>query len=187
MKKRLVVLVMALGMMTTAFAAMSNPGDVAHPKTDGYYLWEATSKRFDKEVYGSWKEACREYTDGNSTSTLTANIPTGVFHTYTGVLQVSIAKILSFLGLSHLLEDTWTESVQKTESLAGKAKGTWAIEFRPVYDSYKVTQTRYYVLNGLRTKVDERVVTVKKYKSISFRMRKISDNNIAKLGAIDYE
>lgn len=181
-------IIMCLSFSSMAFANTQAPTvskstkveNQIEPRTDGYYIWEITSKSSPKETYGSWKEACREYTDGTSTSTLTAELTATVSHTYTGSLQVPIPKLSSYMGLSVEIGDTWEESVSKSESLAGKSKGTWAIQWRPIYDSYDVTQVKYHIIDGSKIKEDTKVVTVNKYKSIGFRMQPISTNNVAR-------
>lgn len=157
------------------------------PRADGYYTWELTSKSSPTTTYGSWKEGCRKYTDGSSTATLAVNLTTTVSNTYTGILQVSIAKLSSYVGLNVAIGKSWSVSVSDSEPLAGKSKGTWAIEWRPVYNSYKVTQTKYHVLDGSKTEVGKEVVTVNEFKSISYRLRKLSSADIARIGSTDYE
>ena len=185
--------ILCLSFTSMAFANTQEPttdGSVTvenqiEPKTDGYYVWELTKKSSPTVSYGPWNEACREYTDGSSTSTLEAHVSTTVSHTYSGTLQVPIEKLSSFVGLNVTIGDTWTESAGTTLPLAGKEKGTWAIMWRKVYDTYKVTQTKYHVMDGLKTKVDEQTVVVRKFKSISFDPKKISSDK--KIGVIDYE
>ncbi len=180
------VIILCLSFTSPAFVNTQEPNvskptmveKQIEPKTDGYYVWEITSKNFQGETYGSWKEVCREYTDGTSTSTLSAVLMTTVSNTYTGSLEVPLGKLNAYIGFE--IGDAWEESASKSESLAGKAKGTWAIEWRPIYDSYDVTQTRYYVIDGFRIKDDAEVVTVNEFKSIGFRMRQISSGNIAR-------
>lgn len=176
--------ILCLSFTSMAFANTQEPNtdksvtaeNQIEPQTDGYYVWELTKKSSPIESYGPFSEACREYTDGSSTSTLKADISTTVSHTYSGTLQVPIEKLSSYVGLSITIGETWAETAGTTLPLSGKEKGTWAILWRKEYDTYKVTQTKYHVMDGLKTKVDEETVVVRKYKSISFDSRKISSD-----------
>ena len=83
------------------------------------------------------------------------------------------------MGLQHTIGKAWTRTVSDSESLKGLSKGTYAIKWRPVYNSQPVTQTKYYHIDGAKVKAGTAVVTVKKFKSVSFKLEKISNSNIS--------
>lgn len=148
------------------------------PRMDGYYTWDITSKGDNTETYGGWYEGVRKYTDGTSKGTISCSLNVSVSHSYTGSLQVSIAKLSSYLSLQHTIGVSWSRTVESSESFAGLSKGTYAIMYRRVYNSQPVTQTKYYHIDGYKSKVGTSTVTVKKFKSIEYDFIKLSSSKL---------
>ena len=170
MKKRylamLVGLVMAVCMAGSAFA------DETMTK------WMCDKKSGIFEGYGGWKEAVRAYTNGRCTDKMSCHTTKKVNSTYSGELKVSIPKLESFALMKHEINKSFSVSVKYSTSLKGKKKGTWAIQYRPVYNCRYVTQRKYQKVDKKweKTSVTKKVKT-KDYKSMAYRVVYLSPKN----------
>lgn len=137
--------------------------------------WECEKKSKVFESYGSWKEGIRAYTDGRCRDTMSCRSTKKVSSTYSGELKVSIPKLESFALMTHKINKSFSVSVKYTTSLKGRKKGTWAIQYRPVYNCRNVTQRKYQKTDRVwkKTKTTKKVKT-KDYKSMAYRVVFIS-------------
>ena len=146
---------------------------------DPYPVWKAVKRTKIKEVKGKWHEAVRGYTGGHSNARLSVHTTLSVSSSYNGELKISIPYLESYALMQHKINKSFQTKVSYTESLAGKKKGTYAIFYRRIYDTRKVTQRKYYHVDGYLagTKTKKKVKT-KDFRCISYRCKKISDKDI---------
>ena len=140
--------------------------------------WMCDKKSGIFEGYGGWKEAVRAYTNGRCTDKMSCHTTKKVNSTYSGELKVSIPKLESFALMKHEINKSFSVSVKYSTSLKGKKKGTWAIQYRPVYNCRYVTQRKYQKVDKKweKTSVTKRVKT-KDYKSMAYRVVYLSPKN----------
>lgn len=106
-----------------------------------YYHWECVSKGNPTQSYGAWKNIVQEYTDGTSTESVTGSKTFSVENTYSGTLNVPLNKLEGFLNLDYGIGVNHSITVEKTLSLKGRAAGTWAVQYRVVYNKTPVKQS----------------------------------------------
>lgn len=167
------IAVMVIG-VTAAAVSTASPAFADETATK----WECEKKSKVFESYGAWKEAIRAYTDGGCKDSMSCRSTKKVSSTYTGELKVTIPKLESFALMTHKINKSFSVSVKYTTSLKGRKKGTWAIQYRPVYNCRNVTQRKYQKADKTwkKTAVTKKVKT-KDYKSMAYRVVFISAKN----------
>lgn len=142
--------------------------------------WKCESKSGVFEKGGSWREGVRTYTNGKKTDRMACNIKRKFSSTYSGELKVSIPSLESYAMMHYKINKTKSVSVKYSTSMKNKKKGTWVIEFRPIYNCRNVVQRKYQKVDKQwrKTKSTKKVMT-KDYKTISYRVRRISTKNIS--------
>ena len=140
--------------------------------------WKCEKKTGIFEGYGGWKEAVRVYTSGSCTDKMSCHTVKKVNSTYSGELKVSIPKLESFALMKHEINKSFSVSVKYSTSLKGKKRGTWAIQYRPVYNCRNVTQRKYQKVDKRwhKTSVTKKIKT-KDYKSMAYRVVYLSPKN----------
>ena len=140
--------------------------------------WQCEKRSGVFEGYGGWKEAVRAYTSGKCTDKMSCHTTKKVNSTYSGELKVSIPKLESFALMKHKINKSFSVSVKYATSLKGKKKGTWAIQYRQVYNCRNITQRKYRKVDKTwkKTSVTKKVKT-KDYKSIAYRVVYLSPKN----------
>ena len=140
--------------------------------------WQCEKKSGVSEGYGGWKEAVRAYTNGKCNDKMSCHTTKKVNSTYSGELKVSIPKLESFALMKHRINKSFSVSVRYSTSLKGKQKGTWAIQYRPVYNCRTITQRKFRKVDKKwqKTSVTKKVKT-KDYKSMAYRVVYLSPKN----------
>lgn len=140
--------------------------------------WKCEKRSGVFEDHGGWKEAVRAYTNGRSTDKMSCRTTKKVKSTYSGELKVSIPKLESFALMKHQINKSFSVSVTYSTSLKGRQQGTWAIQYRPVYNCRRITQRKYRKVDKKwqKTSVTKKVKT-KDYKSMAYRVVYLSPKN----------
>lgn len=140
--------------------------------------WQCESRSAVFEGYGSWKEAVRAYTGGRSSDKMSCGTTKKVHSSYSGELKVSVPKLESFALMKHKINKSFSVSVRYSTSLKGRKKGTWAIEYRPVYSCRNVVQRKYQKADRkwAKTSIKKKIKT-KDFKTMAYRVRYISAKN----------
>lgn len=140
--------------------------------------WTCEKKTGTFESYGAWKEAVRAYTNGKCTDKMSCHTTKKVSSTYSGELKVSLPKLESYALMKHRINKSFSVSVRYSTSLKGKKKGTWAIQYRPVYSCRNVTQRKYQTVDKVWRKTGTaKKVKTKDYKSMAYRVVYLSAKN----------
>lgn len=171
MKRRFIIFVTIIYMLLS-FAP-------AYAAGDPYPVWKPVKRSKAYEKKGKWYEAARNYTNGSSTGVISCGTSISVSSTYNGELKISIPYLESYAMMQHKINKSFKVSVRYSESLKGKKKGTYAIFYRKVFTCRKVTQRKYYHVDGYLcpTKTTKKVRT-KDFKSMSYKLKKISDKDV---------
>lgn len=86
-----------------------------------------------------------------------------------------ISTLKAFMELEYGFNESQSITVTKTLSLKGKSKGTWAVQYREVYNRTPVTQKEYYYMQGSDYATGKTaIVYVNEYTSYETRTTKIS-------------
>lgn len=119
------------------------------PQGNGYYSWSLSKKLVNKEYKGSYKTV-------GSATVLAKDAPQDITvtgsrtytHQVSGTVMVSKKTLESCVGFSYSYSKTQGLSITKRNASAG----TYLGQSRGVYKRYKITQQRYYHLDGTKTK-----------------------------------
>ena len=170
MKRKCIVLLF-VALMAVCFAVPISADEAATK-------WQCENRSKVFEGHDKWKEAVRAYTNGKSTDRLSCKTEKSVKSTYTGELKVSIPKLESYALMTHKIDKSFSVSVKYSTSLKGKKKGTWAIQYHPVYNCRNITQRQYQKVDKKwkKTKVTKKVKT-RDYKSMAYRVVYLSPKN----------
>lgn len=131
--------------------------DEAGVCSDGYYYWEVTSSCPSTTYYGEWRKG----PSGKGKATLSfvqaasSGYNISVTNTISGNFS-SVSSISSALGVS--INKSKTYSTSYSVDIPKNKK--YQIRYRPVYTIYSVRETRYYKVDGYKTKVGYQDCTV---------------------------
>lgn len=125
------------------------------------YFWRIASKTQQANTYGSWNDCAHSQNGG----TLSCSSSWTRSHSYTGTLKVAKSAVDASVGFNI------TSSRTITAGTSDKVKARTKIQYRYVYNNYKVKQdqVRYNMNNGSQKVVDTKYVYPRKYAGVEFR------------------
>jgi hypothetical protein len=147
--KKLLVLCLSLVYVFSVFflpqpqaasAKENSPNGVITPEGAYWEGWKIYSKTQLSDVYGSWINGPSGWGPG----TLGWSQSIGVTNTYSGTLKVSKGSVDASVGFNISTSYTRTASY----SVTPPSNQQWTIIYRKRYDKWKVTQRKYYHLDG---------------------------------------
>jgi hypothetical protein len=142
-------------------------------------MWKPISKSKPYETKAKkWKSAVRRYYNGKGKCIIKCDLSKKVCSTYSGELKISIPKLESYALMNHEIKKSFSTRVSDNESLTGKSKGTYEIQWREVYTTRKVVQQKYVKVDKQWRKSTVKEVYPKDFKCVSFRLKKISKKDI---------
>jgi hypothetical protein len=139
--------------------------EVLPARPAAHYLWVITSVGAAHTTYGSWR-TCSTITPRSTASTATCSAGGSVSNTVSGGLGIGYSGLSANLGFNV----TRSYSVTGSQSYRIPAHAGGKLQWRPVYSTRTVHQTRYYYsITGARSTVATATTQVNKYNSPTFR------------------